>query len=279
MAGSCADRKVYVDAKGRKYAIRYHTSGQKKGQSYKMTCTDKAKAKKASSSSSKKAPKKAPKKASSSSSSKKAKKTPKKASSSASKKAPKKAAAKSKSSEKKIYEAPDGKRFVIVNKSKGELMTVEAYKAKMTAAKVVCKDSGVAGVKECRRVPPKKVVTETATKVKVSPVKKVAKAAPGCVEMTTKRYTSADRKAPAYAAASCKDTVKLGRDGAQYKSMKDKNGVYRWYVAKKPDMGPAVLDFEAEWAKIRKQADVSAAAAVASAKATLAAQRAAGKGK
>ena len=62
---------------------------------------------------------------------------------------------------------------------------------------------------------------------KKSPVKKKR----GCPLQATKKYR--ERMSPAYPANECCDQIKFGKDGLEYISKADKNGVCRWTKVKK----------------------------------------------
>ena len=49
---------------------------------------------------------------------------------------------------------------------------------------------------------------------------------PSCIEQKTKKYRS--RGSPPYSAMDCKNSTKIGNDGASYTSKADKRGIYRW---------------------------------------------------
>ena len=52
-----------------------------------------------------------------------------------------------------------------------------------------------------------------------------------CKKKTTKKYKN--RKSPSYPANECKNKIKVGNDKNKWKSIKNKNGVYRWVLQKK----------------------------------------------
>jgi hypothetical protein len=56
--------------------------------------------------------------------------------------------------------------------------------------------------------------------------KKSKKKSIGCRKLSTKKYRT--RPGPAYAAQACRGKTKKGNDKKMYKSVPNKNGVYRW---------------------------------------------------
>ena len=48
----------------------------------------------------------------------------------------------------------------------------------------------------------------------------------GCVIQTNQKYTS--RSSPPYPANKCRNKTKKGKYGNFYKSVSDKNGIYKW---------------------------------------------------